>query len=164
MTIGEKLVSFFTLCMFYAACSNNPSIPTFDRNQVADDIKMMTDSFHHAIAENGFASEFDFLDSSDQFFWVIPGERQALYYDTIRSLIMNNHKAFTDIDLSWELLNIHPLSDSMASYNGVIKGSMKNISNDSTSLVRILESGIFIKRQSGWKFLCGQSRSAISEP
>ncbi len=49
-----------------------------------------------------------------------------------------------------------PLSEKIANYSGIVKGSMIDTSGIKASVL-IIESGTVIKRLDGWKLLSGQS-------
>ncbi len=116
----------------------------------------MLNDYHAAIKKDGLIAEFNYLDDSLDFFWVPPGYQSALSYDSVRTILEANAKAFKSTDLSWYTLEVFPQSNSLATYTGIVKGTMTDTANQTTN-VSIIESGTLIKRENGWKLLCGQA-------
>jgi len=102
------------------------------------------------------------LDQSTDFFWVPPGYKSALSYDSVRQILEINAKSFRAIEFNWDTLQVFPLSDKIANYSGIVKGSMIDTSGIKSSVI-IIESGTVIKRSDGWKLLSGQSAILNSE-
>ena len=122
------------------------------------EIKQMFDNFHNDITKNGLTSEFKYLDTSPDFFWVPPGYTETLDYDTIKKILTDNSKDINFIEFSWEKINIYPLTKNIATYSGVVKCVQVDVNNNPMTF-KLIESGTLIKRKDGWKFLSGQSRS-----
>jgi len=118
----------------------------------------MLGSFHHDISKSGFNAEFKYVDSSEEFYWVIPGEQEAFQFDTIKAIIMKNGNEYTDINLYWDHLELFSLTHHYCNYTGVVKGSMKD-SSGIVNPVNIIETGTIRRNPSGWELLSGQSRN-----
>ena len=116
----------------------------------------MFENYHRDIEKEGLTAEFAYLDHSEDFFWVPPGYQSPLSYDSVRSILEQSARGFTKIQFQWDTLQIVPLSEEIATYTGIVSGTMIDTSATETR-VRIIESGKVIKRSSGWKLLCGQS-------
>jgi hypothetical protein len=119
-------------------------------------IQMLND-YHEAISKESLLGEFAFLDSTDQFFWVPPGYTNALTYEEVALFLRKNSANFSKIDFNWDQLEVYPLSNEIATYTGILSGTMTDTSGQ-ISPVKMIESGTLIKRKDGWKLLCGQSR------
>ena len=122
----------------------------------------MFDEYHDAIHKEGLRGEFHYLDSSENFFWAPPGYAVALSYDSIRAILIQNDKALATAKLHWDTLQIFPLSSRLATYTGVVNCAMTDTSGATTN-ARVLESGVVVKRNDGWKLLSGQSLALQSE-
>lgn len=131
---------------------------SFDKQEIISEIQTMFENYHEAIKQDGLTAEFDYLDSSDDFFWVPPGYKSALKNDSIKAILLQNNKSIQSISFDFETLEIFPLSEKIANYSGIVKGIMIDTSN-LTSNFKIIESGTLIKRTDGWKLLNGQSRN-----
>lgn len=141
----------------WAGCSNrSDGTESFNKETVSAEVKSMLNSYHQDIKDGGLTAEFKYLDSSSDFFWVPPGYSTVLTYDSVRTILENNSKAFSSIEFHWDTLQIFPLSNEIASYTGIVGGVMTDTAGLKTQ-TRIIESGVVIKRDDGWKLLCGQS-------
>lgn len=117
----------------------------------------MLTTYHDAMNEGGILTEFDYLDDSEEFFWVPPGYESALNYDAIRVILEANAPLYTSITVEWETLEVLPLSPDIASFHGIVSGIWEDSTGHKMDM-RILESGTTILRSDGWKLLSGQSR------
>ena len=136
--------------------SCNQQHNSFNKESVIKEVKSMFDGYHSDIRASGLTAEFKYLDNSNDFFWVPPGYTSSLSYDSVRAILENNSKGFIAVDFNWETLQVIPLSDEIATYTGIAGGIMTDTLGVK-SPVRIIESGVVIKRNEGWKLLCGQS-------
>lgn len=145
------LLSLLTLSI---ACKKKDAPLNID--QVTTEVEQMLSDYHADIALEGLTAEFKYLDQSDDFFWVPPGYRTALSYDSVKSILEKNALAMASIAFEWDTLTIYPLSNEIASYTGIVAGQMTDTAGVA-SRVSIIESGTLIKRQGVWKLLNGQS-------
>jgi hypothetical protein len=156
---------FHVICsvVLAAGCNNPGEINTTESSDdVRHEIISMFDDYHKDIADQGLLGEFKYLDASTDFFWIPPGFHSALSYDSVRVILETTASAFKDIEFRWDMLTIFPLAPDIATYHGIVVGSMTDTANTRFP-VRILESGTVIKRVDGWKLLSGQSRSLIPD-
>lgn len=144
----------FTFLVFVWVLACNTA--SYDADQVKTEVTTMFDNYHEAVLNQGLTGEFDYLDSSDHFFWIPPGYESALNYDSVRTILKANAPLFSEVHFYWDTLQVFPLSENIATYSGVVLGTMTDLQGMETS-VRIIESGTVIKRPDGWKLLCGQS-------
>ncbi len=129
---------------------------TFNKKKITEDIELMFQLYHSDIREDGLLAEFNYLDKSDDFFWVPPGYNSALSYDSVETILRMNAQALSSVEFSWDTLNIYPLSNEIATYSGIVSGVMIDTAGNELRM-SIIESGTLIKRNSGWKLLSGQS-------
>ena len=151
-----KYITLIILILSAGSCAQHDKVVDFDKEEVVKSIRLMANSYYQAIAERGLTAEFEYLDDSPDFFWVPPGYLSALSYDSVKNILETNAKGFTAINFHWDTLAIYPLTNEIANYSGIVSGAMTDTSNV-TSDVSIIESGTFIRRETGWKFLSGQS-------
>lgn len=138
------------------ACAKDASEIPFQKNQVKDEVKAMLLRYHDAVYEHGLLAEFEFLDQSEDFFWISPGYTDALNYETVASILRRSDSSLMAVEFQWETLSLYPLSNNLCNYSGKVTDSM--VQNDSTVLaIHLIESGTIIKRKDGWKLLSGQS-------
>ncbi|WP_223033746.1 nuclear transport factor 2 family protein [Hanstruepera marina] len=151
-----SLFSLLIIILFFSCKKEQPK--TLDKSQVVNEIETMFDEYHEAIKQNGLPAEFDYLDNSDDFFWVPPGYKSTIKYDSIKAILVQNNKSIQSISFEFERLEIFPLSSKIANYSGIVKGQMVDTANVQSNF-KIIESGTLIKRTDGWKLLNGQSRN-----
>lgn len=150
-----RLISVFVLVAI-CSCKEAKEPEAFDKESVAFEIEQMLIDYHSAMNKGGLMAEFDYLDDSPDFFWVPPGYETALTYDSVRTILTSNSKSLRSVKFHWDTLQVFPLSTTVGSYTGIVKGQMVDTSGAETN-VSIIESGTLIKRTDGWKLLNGQS-------
>ena len=143
------------------ACVQTEKLNSSEKELVVADVREMFNYYHSDIGKNGLTAEFKYLDKSPDFFWVPPGYNSALTYDSVHTILVNNAILFREIIFEWDTLQVFPLTNEIANYSGIVKGSMTDTSGIVTS-VFIIESGTVVRRSDGWKLLSGQS--AVLEP
>ncbi len=147
--------------MTLTSCSQTDNLNESEKELIINDVIEMFGNYHNDIRKDGLTAEFKYLDQSSDFFWVPPDYKSALSYDSVRQILVINEKSFQAIEFNWDTLQVFPLSDRIANYSGIVKGSMIDTSGTKSSVI-IIESGTVIKRSDGWKLLSGQS--AILNP
>jgi len=157
---------FTALFIFFVflGCSN-PKKELFDeiaKQRVTVEAQEMLDAYHCTMEKEGLMAELDFLDASDEFFWVPPGYQSSLSYDSVVSIIKINAPAIKSLEYKWEYLHIYPLSPTIANFTGKLHSTIVD-TNDLTTNIVMLESGTLIKRSKDWKILNGQSRIIPAE-
>ena len=152
-----KLISII-MCLAFTACKQYPKTLTENEKEVIrNEIKVMFKKYGAAVQEKGLLGEFDYLDDSDDFYWVPPGYNSALSHDSVKSILTTNSKLYKSVKFNWIDLSIFPLSEKLVSYTGSIQSTMIDM-NGKQNIIKMLESGLVIKRNDGWKLLSGQSR------
>ena len=152
----SKLYSFLIIILVLGCKKERTK--KLDKTQIVSEIEIMFNDYHEAIKQNGLPAEFDYLDNSNDFFWIPPGYKSTVKYDSIKAILIENNKSIQSISFEFETLEIFPLTPEIANYSGIVKGEMLDTSNV-TSNFKIIESGTLIKRADGWKLLNGQSRN-----
>ena len=150
-----KYLLLITLLLNVSACQNEKEATDF--NKIAEETKDMLIAFHDSVNTSGLMAEFDFLDSTEAFYWTPPGYSYAIAYDSIRSILIQSANDLHKVHFEWDTLDIHPLSNDYCNYTGVVHCVMWS-DDTSKQEFKVLESGTLVKRNDGWKFLSGQSR------
>lgn len=109
-----------------------------------------------AIKTGGLRAEFDYLDQSPDFFWVPPGYETSISYDSVAAVLNANASLFKSVENSYDTLVIIPVKKDLASYTAVLTSVITD-TLDQMSTMRLIESGLVVKRKSGWKLQCGQT-------
>jgi hypothetical protein len=139
-----------------AACQPPNPAPELDKVTIETSVRKMFGDYHQAIKEGGLTAEFKYLDDSEDFFWVPPGYTSALTYDSVKAILETNAGMFRSVEFHWDTLQLYPLSNTLVNYTGIVSGTMTDTAGQ-TSSVSIIETGIVILRNDGWKLLSGQS-------
>lgn len=154
MKIRNYLVLILIIFLFLS-CNTQPE-KEFDTVAVEKEVKKMFLAYDDSVRKNGIDGEFFFLDNSEQFYWVPPEYKYALHYDSIAKILHEYAPNFKYINNTWDTLHIMALSDTYASFNGVINSYTITIDND-TIESKLSETGLVIKKGNHWKFLSGQT-------
>ena len=157
-----KQIFGIVILMTLTSCSQTDKLNESEKELIINDVIEMFGNYHNDIRKEGLTAEFKYLDQSTDFFWVPPGYKSTLSYDSVRKILEINAKSFQAIEFNWDTLQVFPLSDKIANYSGIVKGSMIDTSGIKSSVI-IIESGTVIKRSDGWKLLSGQSAILNSE-
>ena len=150
-----KALIFISLLLL-AGCQKRKPPEGLNKDQVTADIEQMLVDYHNDIRKHGLLAEFKYLDDSKDFYWVPPGYRIPLSYDSVKAILEANAAGLRYVDFRWDTLQVFPLSNYIGSYTGIVVGSLTDTAGV-TSSVKIIESGMVIKRHDGWKLLSGQS-------
>ncbi len=151
---------FATINITLVACV--PTIPDPDAlEKAAFEARTMLQDYQAAVREGGLLAEFEFLDSSKDFFWIPPGATAAKDFATVKAEITANAKGLDSISCEWTSLEIHPLTVQIMTYAGKMTAFSISEAGD-TSSAKLIESGTLVRRANGWKLLSGQT-SVVAE-
>ncbi len=156
MNTARMLLLLAMLAM--PACSGAMSDDA--KRTVETEVRQMLQRYFADIKSGGLTAEFKYLDPSDDFFWVPPGYRSAISYDSVRTILTQHAQTFRSVAFRWDTLSVLPLSNDIATYTGIVSGTL--IGAADTVEVTMIETGTTIRRPDGWKILCGQSRNLDS--
>ena len=151
-----KLISLISLFLILISCQFNTKNDKFDTNVVSTEARLMLENYHKDINQYGLMSEFKYLDSTKNFFWIPPGYKTPLDFDSVRSILTKTSKSLKTVFFKMEDLKLHPLSKKYVNYSATIEGHIVDTSGNKSE-VSIIESGILVKREDGWKLFSGQS-------
>ena len=155
-----RFCSIILVLLLLTNCSGQKE--TYHPDKVEKEVTQMLHDYHGAMSEGGLMAEFDFLDSSENFFWVPPGYHSALDFDSVKTILMMNAPVMESMTLKWENLTVIPLSKNSANFHGIVH----SLSRDTAGMVydvRMIESGTAIRRGEGWRLLSGQTSMLPSE-
>ena len=148
--------AYLLLFLSFSCKNTTSSLSVSEKNAISDSVRYTLLQYNAAVKRNGLTAELEYLDSTDDFYWVPPGFGGPISYDSVATLLKKHAPAFISIDNSWLRLDIHPLTNELASYTGKIKSIVKEKQGEE-STTYLLETGIVIKRKNGWKLLSGQT-------
>ena len=154
--ILHHLWAFVFLSAFISCREPDIGLTQSDRKMISDSIRQTLNNYFADIKKEGLTAEFKYLDSSSDFFWVPPRYKSSISYDSIAAILKTYAPFYQSTDNSWETLMINPLSHNLASYSGRIQ-SITTDSSGKVSKFTLIETGLVIKRETGWKLLNGQT-------
>lgn len=151
-------VSFFlvTLTVFSGCERPHTDLTDQEKDAIVKEVRQTLNDYYAAIRDKGLTAEFNYLDSSDNFFWVPPGSSISLSYDSIYEILNQNAPLYQSINNSWDTLRIHPLTNDYATYTGKLTSIMTDTSGIVTK-IKLAETGLMVKRESGWRLQSGQT-------
>jgi hypothetical protein len=156
-------IAFITGCsLIMGSCGQKKAEDQVDLTSIETEVRQVLEEYFKDMKAEGLSSEFRYLDESDDFFWVPPGYASALTYDSVKTIITQMSDMFTLVDNQWVTLQVNPLNHELAAYTGQVHSIMTDTAGTSSEH-DMLETGVMIKREDGWKILCGQSRMTGNE-
>ncbi|MHA4844913.1 nuclear transport factor 2 family protein [Flavitalea antarctica] len=148
----------FTISFFILSSCGSSSGPITEEEKmlITRDVKQMLQNYYADIRKAGLEAEFDYLDSSSEFFWVPPGFSSAISYDSVAAILRKNAGLFRSVINEFDTLSIIPISNHLATYTARISSTITD-TMDNTNSTLLIETGVVIKRAGGWKLLNGQT-------
>jgi hypothetical protein len=138
------------------ACGHPDNFNAEKQQAVTDSARQTLHRYYETVKQEGLLAEFAYLDSSAEFFWVPPGYKSPLNFDSVATILRSNATKWKLIDNKWDSLRVIPLSPELASYTGILQSSMTDTAGVELTF-KMIETGVLIKRTDGWKLLHGQT-------
>jgi hypothetical protein len=155
-----KLILPVIFCLLtIVSCRQPESLSENEKTKITEEVRQTLDSYYNDIKKSGLTAEFKYLNNSPEFFWVPPGYSCSLAYDSVAAILKQNAPAYRSIVNSFDTLRIIPLSRELATYTGRLSSTITDTSGKVMSF-SLIETGVFIKRQDGWKLLGGQTSTS----
>ncbi|MFN8397857.1 MAG: hypothetical protein U0176_24785 [Bacteroidia bacterium] len=129
------------------------------RERVVSESREALYDYHANICKEGLLAEFAYLDSSADFHWRPPGTEVELGYDSVSKAIRLNANAIDSTCGHWVSLEVEAVAWDTARYSGILE-IWTRMANAETSMVRLLEEGLMVKRKEGWKLQSGRTELA----
>lgn len=149
----KTLISLFSLAVLLASCQPQDH---FDKATIEQEVYDMLKAYDDSVRANGIEGEFDFLDDSDEFYWVPPNYKYAITYDSVATILRKMIPRLKYVNNEWDTLRIQALSKNYASFSGVVNSMVVTAGND-TIRTKLSETGLAVRRKNGWKLLSGQT-------
>jgi len=144
------------LLLTIVSCRQSTTLTENEKASIINDVQQTLDKYYNDIRKSGLTAEFKYLDTSSEFFWVPPGYSSSLSYDSVATILKQNAPTYKSIDNSFDTIRIIPLTYELATYTGRLNSTMTDTSNKVLTF-SLVETGVLIKRQDGWKLLHGQT-------
>jgi hypothetical protein len=153
----RRFISLLLLLLLFFSCEvRTRQITSDEEHELISSIRQMLHNYYADIKSHGLNAEFNYLDNSSDFFWVPPGYSTAISYDSVAKILKQNAPLYRSVDNAIDTLRIIPLDKQLAIYTATLRSTI----TDTTGVVTILslvETGVLIKRNDGWKLLSGQT-------
>lgn len=146
----------FLICVVSASCSGTAPWTEVEKAAVVEDVRAMLDNYYRDIRASGLTAEFKYLDSTSEFYWVPPGFKTSISFDRVAAILRTSAPAFSKVDNHFDTLQITPLSPDYATYTGRLISHMTDTAGQ-TNTYYLMETGVVVRRQNGWKLLHGQT-------
>lgn len=143
-----------TSILIFACCCQQKQ--PFDKQKTAKEVKEFLNEYLETIREEGLAAEFNYLDTTDRFFWVPPGFNQYIEIDSVKRVVLARADFYQKVDNRWEYLKIDVLTNDHVFYTGKLDCNWIDSTGLSTKY-KMLETGLVIRTVNGWKITGGQS-------
>jgi len=151
----RPLLTMLTI-LIIVSCRESSPLTENEKAGIIADVRQTLDNYYNDIGKSGLIAEFKYLDNSSEFFWAPPGYSSSISYDSVVTVLKQNAPRYKSIDISFDTLRIIPLSETLATYTTRLHSNMTDTSGKVMTF-SLMETGVLIKRQDGWKLLSGQT-------
>ena len=151
-----KYLAVFIAIVLLASCGNRTPLTKAEQRQVAAEVEQMLKNYSEDIKNEGLLAEFKYLDSSADFYWIPPGYSDSIAYDSVAALLKRSAPRFQSVNNVYDSLEILPISNTSAMYTATVHSTKTDTSGKTTSH-KLFENAMVIKRNDGWKLLCGKT-------
>jgi SnoaL-like domain len=138
------------------SCRQSSPLTENEKARIIGDVRQTLDNYYNDIRKSGLTAEFQYLDNSSEFYWAPPGYNISISYDSVATILNQNAQNYKSVDNSFDTLRITPLSKEYATYTGRLTSRMTDTTGRTTT-ISLVETGVLIKREDGWKLLNGQT-------
>lgn len=152
----KSILRLIPSVLFLSFCQNRSVLSQQQNQTITGDITSLLNNYFAAIKASGLNAEFNYLDSSKDFYWKPPGYSSAIDFDSVSRILKQNAASLKLVDNSFDSLKIKIISPDSASYTAYIKSLIIDTSGK-TSKMYLFEKGKLIKRKKGWKLLSGET-------
>ena len=137
-------------------CRQTDELTVAQRKNIIDTVTQTLRNYYNDMDKKGLLTEFNYLDSSKEFYWLPPGYSAAIDYNAVAAAIRANAADYQSIKIEWDTLSVDALSDKFARYTGRLRSKWTDTTGK-TMNISFVETGLLIKRDNGWKLLSGQT-------
>lgn len=153
---------FFPSLLFISCKQSSPELTDEQKQEIVLEVKGTLDNYYTDIKNDGLTAEFNYLDSSKDFYWTPPGYNTPISFDSVSKILNKNATNYKEINNSFESLNIEAIAIDSAYYSGKIKSIITDTSGTPTTMY-LNEKGKLIKRKDGWKLLSGETTLSLDK-
>jgi hypothetical protein len=154
--IRSTVTIFLAVALMSMGCQQSDELSETQRKNIIDTVTQTLRNYYSDMDKKGLLTEFNYLDSSKEFYWLPPGYSAAIDYNAVAAAIRANAADYKSIKIEWDTLSVDALSNKLARYTGRLRSKWTDTSGKSMNL-SFVETGLLIKRDNGWKLLSGQT-------
>ena len=154
--IRLALIIFVVTNLISLGCRQPDELAEAQRKNIIDTVTQTLRNYYNDMDKKGLLTEFNYLDSSKEFYWLPPGYSAAIDYNAVAAAIRANAADYQSIKIEWDTLSVDALSNKLARYTGRLRSKWTDTTGKSMNLT-FVETGLLIKRDNGWKLLSGQT-------
>ena len=154
--IRLALIIFAVTNLILLGCGQSDELAEAQRKNIIDTVTQTLRNYYNDMDKKGLLTEFNYLDSSKEFYWLPPGYSAAIDYKAVAAAIRANAADYQSIKIEWDTLSVDALSNKLARYTGRLRSKWTDTTGKSMNLT-FVETGLLIKRENGWKLLSGQT-------
>jgi hypothetical protein len=152
----KTILFLFVVCSILACSGRLGNLTNRQKKTIIKEVEAFFLDYSHAVRLRGVKAEFDFLDHSQEFYWIPPGYTSPISYDSVAAVLHQVAGNVKSIDNHYDTVRIIPLTTHLATYTSKVRSVIMDTAEVVTSL-ELLETGVVIKRKEGWKLLHGQT-------
>ncbi len=112
----NKTHILFPFLLLISCTQQQAPLPAEQKIIITQEVKQTLNNYYTDIQKNGLTAEFNYLDSSADFFWVPPGYTSAISYDSVAKVLRQNAPHYTSIVNTFDTLTIFIITKELATY------------------------------------------------
>jgi hypothetical protein len=144
------------------SCNSSSTLTNAEKETVEKEVHQALENYCNDVRRSGLTAELHYLDSSAEFSWLPPGYSDSISYDSVVTILKLNASKYKTVDNTFEILEIIPISKTLASYSGRVRSVMTLTTGKAMTFV-LSENGEMIKRNDGWKLLKGKTTFLVAD-
>lgn len=152
----QKIPALLLILIACISCNRSTSLSDDEKTLIVEEVHQTLTDYCSDVKKNGLTAEFNYLDSSADFSWMPPGYSDSISYDSVAAILKRVAPKYSAVDNTFEILEITPQTDELATYSGRLRSVMTDTSGKVSTFV-LIEKGTVIKRESGWKLMKGKT-------
>lgn len=151
-----KWLAIIILSCFAFGCIDSNLLSAKETKRIQNEVIKTLENYSSDVNFNGLTAEFKYLDSSSSFYWVPPGYRTRLSYDSVKKILIMNAPTLQLINNRYVDVQVDPIASNYATYTArMISHTEDTAGNKFAS--ELLETGMMIKDKDGWKLRSGHT-------
>lgn len=157
----KQFLNVFIL-LAIVSCNQTATLSNAEKDAIVKEVRRSLENYCNDVRRSGLTAEFNYLDSSAEFSWLPPGYSDSISYDSVATILKQSAPKYKTVDNTFEILEIIPLSKTLASYSGRVR-SVMTLTSGTTMTFVLSENGVMIKRHDGWKLLKGKTTFLVAD-